>query len=281
MDPRIRRFALQAALATIVLNAANAMASATEDSFGGRTLLVYAPEKAAPATRPPLVVVLHGGLANAQRIESGQSEQGLNLDAVAERAGFVVAYLNGTPVTRRMGADKLGWNAGGGCCGLSARSRVDDVHYIQGAIGYLADKYGIDRTRVFGFGHSNGAMMAQRMMCESTTFAAIVAVSGPLNFDPGTCPAARGKRILAIHGADDRNVPLAGGRGDGFADTAFNSEARSQQTFRSSGAEYTLEVIPGADHWLGHIDDGVRRNDGISLPEKAARFFGLLDPSAH
>src|SRR6185312_13904637 len=85
--------------------------------IGGREAIVYTPARLPPSGQRALVIVLHGGLGNAERIEAGKSEHGLNLDALAEADGFVVAYLNGTPVTRMMGADMLGWNAGGGCCG--------------------------------------------------------------------------------------------------------------------------------------------------------------------
>ena len=174
--------------------------SVSEDHHAGRSMLVYVPSRLPPQGKPALVVVLHGGMGNARRIESGQSEHGLNMDAVAEKGAFIVAYLNGTPVTRRLGADKLGWNAGGGCCGQSAENNIDDVHYIQSAVEYLANRHGIDRRRVYGIGHSNGAMMTQRMICETDVYAAGVALSGPLNLDVTNCPAARGKRILAIHG---------------------------------------------------------------------------------
>ena len=100
-------------------------------------MIVYAPSELPARGARALVVVLHGGLGNAQRIASRQSESGLNLDSLAETNGFVVAYLNGTPVTRFFGADKLGWNAGGGCCGQSAENNVRDVDYITGAVDHL------------------------------------------------------------------------------------------------------------------------------------------------
>jgi polyhydroxybutyrate depolymerase len=206
--------ALTGALAIIGMAADLAAASdAATETYGGRSMIVYAPlSLPAPGTRA-LVVVLHGGLGNAQRIASRQSESGLNLDSLAESNGFVVAYLNGTPVTRFFGADRLGWNAGGGCCGQSAENNIRDVEYISGAVDHLVGKYGIDRSRVYGIGHSNGAMMTERLMCETNLYAAAIAISGPLNLDTGNCSAARGKRILAIHGENDENVPLAGGRG--------------------------------------------------------------------
>jgi polyhydroxybutyrate depolymerase len=249
----------------------------TEARYAGRALLLHVPDHLPPSGSRALVIVLHGGLGNARRIAGGRSESGLNMNAVADRYGFIVAYLNGTPVTRRLGDDKLGWNAGD-CCGLSAENRVDDVGYIARVIDALASEYGIDRSRVYGIGHSNGAMMAQRVTCETGAFAAVVPISGPLGLDVNRCPGARGRRLLAIHGADDENVPVAGGRGTkGLSGTNFHSEAQSRQTFVDSGATYTIQIVPGADHRLAAIDDAIQRTEHVSIAEKAARFFGLAD----
>jgi polyhydroxybutyrate depolymerase len=258
-------------------SAAWAKASVVE-SYGGRQMIVHAPDGLPPAGSRALVVVLHGGLGNADRIASRQFETGLNLDAVADKNGFIVVYLNGTPVTRRLGNRFLGWNAGG-CCGMAAENDIDDVAYIQGAVDDLARRYGIDRKRVYAAGHSNGAMMAQRLVCETRLFAAVVAVSGPLDLPVSSCPAARGARILAIHGAEDQNVPVAGGPGSkGLSRTAFQSEARSKAVMTSSGAAYTLQIVPGADHFLDHIEAAIQKTEGVSIGEKAAAFFGLLRP---
>jgi len=250
---------------------------ATYENIGGRPAIVYVPSRLpAPGARA-LVIVLHGGLGNAQIIEAGKAAHGLNMDAVAERGGFVVAYLNGTPATRVFAPDRLAWNAGGGCCGQSYLNNIDDVGYISGAIEHLADEYGIDRNRIYGMGHSNGAMMTQRMMCETTLFAAAVAIAGPLNDSDSSCPSARGRRILAIHGADDANVPIAGGPGSqGLSRTSYTSEDHSRQIFVDSGATYELQVVTGADHRLDSIGAVIRQSEGQTVAEKAARYFGLL-----
>ena len=265
-------------IGTVLLCGLSATATdhVSTENYGGRSLIVYIASQLPPTGTRALVVVLHGGLGNAQRIESNESENGLNMDSVAEKNGFIVAYLNGTPVTRFMGADKLGWNAGGGCCGQSAENNVDDVAYVTGAVDYLAGKYGIDRNRVYGMGHSNGAMMTQRLMCETKLYAAAVAISGPLNLETGDCHSARGKRILAIHGADDENVPIAGGQGtQGMSKTSYKSEAHTRQVFTDSGASYELQVVKGADHKLDHIDAAIQKTEGQTIAEKATQFFGL------
>jgi polyhydroxybutyrate depolymerase len=257
----------------------------TTENYKGRDLLVYIPANGAPANLPArgtraLVVVLHGGLGNASRIEGGASEKGLKMDEVAEKNGFLVAYLNGTPVTRMYGADKLGWNAGGGCCGVPAENNVDDVGYITSAVNHLVSEYGVDPARVYGMGHSNGAMMTMRLMCETNLYAAAVSISGPLNLSVQSCPGSRGKHILAIHGAEDQNVPIAGGQGTkGLSKVAYKSEKYTQQIFAASGVDFHLQIVQGADHVLDNIDARVEQTEHVSIAEKAAQFFGLAKES--
>ncbi len=250
--------------------------TSTTQAYAGRDMIVFMPSHLPPVGQRALVVVLHGGLGNAQRIADSQSESALNMNAEAEKDGFIVVYLNGTPVTRMLGANMLGWNAGGGCCGQSFANNIDDVGYIQGAVRHLEDQYGVDPARVFGIGHSNGAMMTQRLMCETSLYAAGISISGPLNDPVAACPAARGKHILAIHGQVDENVPIAGGRGTkGISGVAYASEDHSRDVFTNSGAIYDLQIVPGADHKLEDIDAAIQKSQGRSIQQEAAQFFGL------
>lgn len=261
------------------LPAAAFAAGAVSDSYGGRDMLLHVPEQLPPEGARALVLVLHGGLGQASRIEGDGRESGMSMDAVADKYGFVVAYLNGTPVTRFLGGKFKGWNAGGGCCGQPYRKNIDDVGYITGAVEYLEKKYGVNPGKVYSIGHSNGAIMTQRMLCETTVLAAGVAVSGPLNLDDAACPGAKGHRILAIHGTYDKNVPVSGGHGtQGISGVDFRSEAWSKEAFTKAGAHYELKLV-AADHNLGNIDAALQQADGLSLAEEAARFFGLDHPS--
>jgi poly(3-hydroxybutyrate) depolymerase len=248
------------------------------DSYAGRSAIVYTPTKLPAFGTRALVVVLHGGLGNAQRIASERSESALNMNGQAEQGGFVVAYLNGTPVTRILGTDKLGWNAGN-CCGVPAQKKVDDVAYIQQAVDGIAARYGIERSRIFGVGHSNGAMMTQRVMCETSLYAAAVPISGPLDTGAPSCPLARGKHLMAIHGADDQNVPIGGGRGTkGLSRTDFVSEAATAQVWQASGAVYDLQIVRGADHSIDTLNAQILKTESQTLAQKVARFLGLTAP---
>ena len=257
--------------AVVTLISVPVSAQTQTQSYGGRDMLVHVP----PGQAHALVIVLHGGLGNAERIERRMNEAGMNLDTLADKNGFAVAYLNGTPVTRLTDMRVFGWNAGA-CCGRSAANKIDDVGYITGAVSDLQSRYHIPRERTFVMGHSNGAMMALRMMCETRIFAAAISISGALETSDATCPAAKGARILAIHGAADENVPVAGGPGaQGLVMFTYNSEAYTAKIFRDSGAAYDPKIVPGAEHALDGIDSALQKSDGLSIGDEAVRFFGL------
>ena len=245
--------------------------NAVRDSFDGRDIILYVPTQLPPQGQRGMVVALHGGGGNAQFFKDH-----LKMDGVAEKYGFIVAYLNGTDASARLPGKMEAWNAGNGCCGEPYKTKVDDVGYITGAVHYLARKYGVNPKRVFGIGHSNGAMMTETLVCETGLYQSAISLAGSLMAEVDSCPAARGKTILAIHGMEDANVPPGGGKGSkGVTNIAYKSEARSQSMFESSGGKYVIEWLQGTDHSLEHIAATIQKTEGISLAEKAARFFGL------
>jgi len=81
-----------------------------EDAFGGREMLIYVPSSLPVAGRRSLLVALHGGGGNASFLLNH-----LKIDGVAEKNGFIVAYLNGSAATRIGGKKLKAWNAGSGC----------------------------------------------------------------------------------------------------------------------------------------------------------------------
>ena len=91
----------------------------TEHSNMGRTFLMYKPSSVPAGKKMPLLIVLHGGLGNANYIS-----RKLGMNPVAEKYGFMVAYLNGTGGRRFMKKMRT-WNAGGGCCGPASKMGVD------------------------------------------------------------------------------------------------------------------------------------------------------------
>jgi polyhydroxybutyrate depolymerase len=241
-----------------------------KDTYGGRDMFLYVPSHLPEAGQRSMVVALHGGMGNARFMQDH-----LKMDGVAEKYGFVVAYLNGSPASPRLSDRFRAWNAGGGCCGEPYTDKVDDIGYITGAVHYLEKKYGIDPARVFGTGHSNGAIMTQTLMCETNLYQKAVSLAGSLMAEVDRCPAARGKEILAIHGKKDQNIPPGGGRGTkGVTNIFYCSEVDSQAKFQKTGGMYDILWVD-SDHSLEHMAAAIQKREGVSLAEKEARFLGL------
>src|SRR5690606_3946027 len=153
----------------------------------------------------PLMIVMHGGLGNAD-----ETERTTGMNRVAQANRLLVAYPNGTGA--RLMPNHRTWNAGK-CCGRAVELRVDDVGFIHAMLTDIARQEPLVRSRVYASGISNGAMMAYRLACElPDDIAAIVPVSGTLALN--SCPGAKDIPVLHIHGGRDSNVPYQGGMGE-------------------------------------------------------------------
>jgi len=208
-------------------------ASTSEAAYGGnhvlrvagwplRPVVVHVPPAYAPAAPAPLLLVLHGGGHDAAKMVELTCPRGDVYDAgclhrVAERAGFVTAYLNGTPNAHAPSIRT--WNGGGGRDGFSCVSNlacerdVDDVAYVDAVLDMVEARMAIDPERVFATGISNGGAMAHRLACErSDRIAGIVAVAAGNQFSTtAPCVPTHPVSVLQIHGTDDAMWPFEGG----------------------------------------------------------------------
>ncbi len=172
-----------------------------------RSYQLYVPRSLAKRTPVPLLVALHGGLGSGS-----QFEQNSGFDGLAESNRFLVVYPNGTPI-RRIAPNRLVWN-GGGCCSVAAQDQdnVNDVGFISALIAKLEGRYHIDKNRVFATGHSNGAILAERLACQlSGQIVAIGVQAGDLSVNG--CSMPHPVAALEIHGTQDQNIPINGGYG--------------------------------------------------------------------
>lgn len=166
-----------------------------------RSWLEYVPERT--ASRPALVIVLHGS--------NGDASDGLRLthdrfNELADEDGFVVVYPDGY---RRY------WN---GCRASAAypanREDIDDVGFLRALIAAMEEKHGVDPSRVFVTGISNGGHMAYRMGLEAPeAVAAIAAVVASLPIESNFDCVARGEPVatLIMNGTEDPFNPFGGG----------------------------------------------------------------------
>lgn len=159
-----------------------------------RTYRLHLPKGYDGRQRLPLVVVLHGLGATAERVEvlSGFSD-------LAEERGFLVAYPQGLPLP-----PQPAWRVAPGSV---------DVVFLRDLVAHLEANYAIDPDRRYVAGISNGGGMANRAACDAADlFAAAGTVAGAY-LGAERCTPSRPVPIVAFHGLADRVVPFNGGRG--------------------------------------------------------------------
>ncbi|QKE64163.1 hypothetical protein HNE05_12655 [Aquipseudomonas campi] len=227
-----------------------------------RSYKLYVPSNAQGPL--PLMIVMHGGLGNAD-----DTERTTGMNRIAASNQFMVAYPNGTGA--RLMKKRRTWNAGK-CCGQAAEQNVDDVQFIRSMLGDIASHHPLDRSRVYATGISNGAMMAYRLACEiPQDIAAIIPVSGTLALN--SCAGAKSVAVLHIHGAKDSNVPYAGGMGENaIAGVAHRSVPE------------TLQIMAKAHNCAGSSEQALPDGSELtswSCPSQAAVQLRLIPNGEH
>src|ERR1041385_5504790 len=111
-----------------------------------RSYIVHLPTGFNPGNSYPLVVNMHGYSSNAS-----QQELYTAMDAVADTAGFIVAYPDGIASS---------WNS------YFNTGGVNDVSFISALIDTMILNYNSDPQRVYACGMSNGGFMTHRLACE-------------------------------------------------------------------------------------------------------------------
>ena len=170
-----------------------------------RSYTLHLPPAATGSEPLPLVIVLHGGGANAPAIVSLTG-----FSAEADEEGFVVAYPNGTGRAKPTAetANQFSWNAGD-CCGSAMRQDADDIGFVRALVAKIEHDRTIDHRRIFAAGFSAGGMMAYRLACEADdVFAGVAVVSGAILVP--SCTPTRPVSVIDIHGTDDNAVPIDG-----------------------------------------------------------------------
>lgn len=210
-----------------------------------RNIIVYAPN-GIPANRP-LLISLHG-MNQSAAYQKGQADYA----AVADTAKFVVVYPDG---------EGGGWDLGGD----------KDIKFITDIIDAMANRYKIDRNRVYLSGFSMGGMMTYYAMTKiADKIAAFAPVSG-YNMGGPNATSSRPIPILHVHGTGDdvctygpvqshidawvkRNkcntTPQVSKPLSGPANT--NAEMRRYRN-GENGVEVAHLVLPGKGHW--HSND--------------------------
>jgi polyhydroxybutyrate depolymerase len=213
-----------------------------------RSFVVYLPPRRAP--HPALLLAFHGSFETGA---SFRQHSGYSFDHLADALGFVVVYPDGF---------ERHWND----CRTTAQTsanllHVDDVGFARALIAHFRATAGIDPTRVFAAGYSNGGQMTFRLALEMPDeIRAAAAISANLLTDvaAGCRVGSKASPILIMNGTADPIVPFAGGRVSWFGlknrgevrsavDTArffahLEGAAASAVTARLPGDDATLWV---------------------------------------
>lgn len=201
-----------------------------------RSYAIYVPTTYKADKRVPLVVVLHAtskrkkaknrihpGIIRAAWVSGAAAPQGslghnpllvpvfhvpggaaimsyANWDRMAENEGFIV-----------MAPNSLGhaFNDGSGRGGAEVET-VDDTGFIDAAVDDMAQRYAIERARIYIVGLSSGGSMVQRMAVERPEkIAAFAAVMGHL-WTKDQAPA-KARPMFLLFGDSDWVNPIDGG----------------------------------------------------------------------
>ena len=201
-------------------------ASQESFEFAGlkRNYTLFAPSSVA-ASQAPLLVLLHGSYGSGSAMVSWWM-------STAEQEGIVLVG----PEAR----EKEAWQL-----------RADSPQFIRALIDTVAAKHRIDRTRIYLFGSSGGAVYALTLsMLESQLFAATAIHAGawrtPNEFR--AVPYAKRKIPIAMFiGDKDEYFPLFAVR-------------KTQKALEQAGHPVSVTVIPGHNHPYADVALEVNRS---------------------
>lgn len=216
-----------------------------------RSYLSYVPKSLDKNEKPGLIIVLHGAGIDGNKIRQWT---GYQFDQMADENGFVVLYPDGY---------KNNWNELRKNGPYPAKkNHIDDVGFIDTLVRTAEKTYGIDPSKVFAFGYSNGGEMAYKIAIEEPNlFSAITAISASLPA-PDNFSGSIGEissRIMMVNGTKDPKIPYKGGKIFFFGQN-FGSVISAQETAETF-ARYSHAVSDNKITSLPHIDE----NDASSV----------------
>lgn len=219
--------------ATIYSNAQQTLNESMLHDGVTREYIVYVPAVYNGSSSVPLLFNFHGyGMSANNQMSYG------NMRAVADTAGFILVYPQGT-----LFWGSPHWNVGSWTLGSTA----DDIGFTEAMIDTLAANYNIDLNRVYSCGYSNGGYFSFVLACQlSAEIAAIGSVGGTMSTETyNSCNPSHPTPVVTIHGTDDALVSYSGGNPN-------NSE--SLPDVNTYWANYNNTIVPPVVSTLPNID---------------------------
>lgn len=213
-----------------------------------RNYTLYIPANYNATNSHPIVFNLHGYTSN------GTAQASLTkMNAIADTAGFIVAYPEGTLDN----SSQPYWNAGYG-------TGVDDIGFIDALIDTIAANYTVNLQRVYSTGLSNGGIMSNTLACAlNHRIAAIAGVGGTMSvIQNASCSPSNKIPVLHIHGTSDAVVPYVGNTLLLGVD-ALVSHWRTHNGLTSTS---TTTAFPNTSLFDGSTADLIRYEAGSNYP---------------
>jgi len=194
------------------------------------------------ASEPTPMLIMFHGLG-----DSGPNYQRWSgMDSVAEAAGFISVYPNGTgfscfddlPPEECEDTPPFRWQ------------EEVDLEFTRELIAHLKHELTIDSRRIFAAGFSNGALFTHEVGCEMADEFAAVAVIAALLY-PQTavgCTPSRPIPVLLMNGTEDVAFPWEGGG----RYLSVSSTISAWAAINGCTGEPTVEWLPDTE------DDGTR-----------------------
>jgi polyhydroxybutyrate depolymerase len=219
--------------ATIYSNAQQTLNESMLHDGVTREYIVYVPAVYNGSSSVPLLFNFHGyGMSANNQMSYG------NMRAVADTAGFILVYPQGT-----LFWGSPHWNVGSWTLGSTA----DDIGFTEAMIDTLAANYNIDLNRVYSCGYSNGGYFSFVLACQlSAEIAAIGSVGGTMSTETyNSCNPSHPTPVVTIHGTDDATVSYSGGNPN-------NSESLSD--VNKYWTNYNNTIVPPVVSTLPNIN---------------------------
>ena len=188
----------------------------------------------APSKKPRLVVALHGGRGNAEKMAN---------EYLTPQGCYIVVYPSGSNKgllgNIRVSGDNLLWNISAPYeAGWPNAAGVNDTLFITALVNAMKAQYGIDKAFVVGV--SMGGMMAFRLASTTELFSAMATVA-TVNLED-TLPAVH-IPDLHIHGTADTDISWFGN-----TETVWPAARPTVLEWQASDGPHKKQIIVGGVH---------------------------------
>lgn len=217
-----------------------------------RLYYVHLPPNFQEGMHLPMVMMFHGGADLAIPME-----RLTGINQLADQAGFIVVY----PIA----VDRY-WNDGRN---VENVNKFNDIMFVNDLIGHMERRWGVDPTRIYAAGYSNGGFFAQYLALHlPDKIAAICSVAAGLpNLTLSARRPVKPISVMYVLGRQDPLMPFNGG----FLNKLFHD--RGSIAPASEAAKYWVTANACTPSPTVSVDmPDVDQNDGTRV--KFAQFSG-------